>query len=191
MKHKSNLNDIFGFIKPLVDVHTMGIFTMANLLRDCGYKVFIANDDVAKAVEDIHKLNNYSLVKKWILENNINRLGFSYRLDPQEGCDYFMSLYEHLRGDNMMKEDGGIISNISFAGLPDTCEMVAAKTKGKVLCFKGNESPIKSLRLYGIPDSILPTSLVNESPYDKMRWNFAKKELFLEPVPICLKLLDQ
>ena len=50
MKHKVILNDIFGFIKPLVDVHTMGIFTMANLLRDCGYKVFVANDDVAKAV---------------------------------------------------------------------------------------------------------------------------------------------
>ena len=175
MKHKVVSNDVFGFIKPSVDVHTMGIFTMANLLRDCGYKVYVANDDIAEAVEDIHKLNNYCLVKRWILDNNINRIGFSYRLDPQDGCDYFMSLYEHLKGDKMLVENGGVISNVSFAGLPDTCKMVEAKTKGKVLCFKGNESPIESLRMYGIPENLLPTSLVNDHPYDKMRWDFAKK----------------
>ena len=64
MKNRGISNDVFGFVKPLVDVHTMGIFTMANLLRDCGYKVLVANDDVAEAVEDIHKLNNYTLIKK-------------------------------------------------------------------------------------------------------------------------------
>ncbi len=175
MKHNAISNDIFGFVKPLVDVHTMGIFTMANLLRDCGYKVHIAHDDVAEAVENIHKVNNYSLVKKWILDNNINRLGFSYRLDPQEGCDYFMSLYEHLKGDKMMTDDGGIITAVSFAGLPDTCDMVMAKTNGKVLCFKGNETPVESLRMYDVPDELLPTSLVNDNPYDKMRWEFAER----------------
>lgn len=175
MKHNVISNDIFGFIKPLVDVHTMGIFTMANLLRDCGYKVHIANDDVAEAVENIHKVNNYSLVKRWILDNNINRLGFSYRLDPQEGCDYFMALYEHLKGDKMMADDGGVITAVSFAGLPDTCDMVMAKTYGKVLCFKGNESPVESLRMYDVPDELLPTSLVNDNSYDKMRWEFAER----------------
>ena len=92
MATKIQSNDFFGFMKPLVDVHTMGIFTMANLLRDCGYKVYIAPDDVSQAIEDIHKLNNYSLVKRCLLEKKINRIGFSYRLDPKEGCDYFMSL---------------------------------------------------------------------------------------------------
>lgn len=175
MTDNSHHSDVFGFVKPLVDVHTMGIFTMANLLRDCGYKVYIANDDVAQAVEDIHKINNYSLVKNWILKNHISRLGFSYRLDPKEGCDYFVSLYEHLKGDRMLKEDGGCISDISFAGLPDTCEMVSAKTQNKVLVFKGNETPIESLRMYGVPENLLPTSLVNDNPYDKMRWEFAQE----------------
>lgn len=168
-------SDVFGFVKPLVDVHTMGIFTMANLLRDCGYKVYIAGDELGLAVEKIHKLNNYTLFKRWIVNNHITRLGFSYRLDPQEGCDYFMSLYEHLKGDKMLKEDGGIITGISFAGLPDTCEMVSAKTNKKVLVFEGKETPIESLRMYGVPEDLLPASLVNENPYDKMRWDFAKK----------------
>lgn len=167
--------DVFGFIKPLVDVHTMGIFTMANLLRDCGYKVHIANDDVAEAVENIYKLNNYSLVKKWILDNNINRLGFSYRLDPKEGCDYFMALYEHLKEDRMLRKDGGPLAGISFAGLPDTCEMVQTKTDKQVLVFKGNEPPVESLRMYGVPEELLPPSLVNDNPYDKMRWEFAER----------------
>ena len=173
MKHNSK--DVFGFIKPLVDVHTMGIFTMANLLRDCGYKVYIANDEVAEAVEDIHKVNNYSLLKRWLTDNGITRIGFSYRLDPQEGCDYFMSLYEHLKGDRMFREDGGTLSDIRFAGLPDTCELVKGKTDGKVMVFVGNETPIESLRMYGVPEESFPAALINDHPYDNLRWEFAKK----------------
>ena len=44
MENKIISNDVFGFVKTKVDVHTMGIYTMANLLRDCGYKVVIAKD---------------------------------------------------------------------------------------------------------------------------------------------------
>lgn len=175
MDTKNMESNVFGFMKPLVDVHTMGIFTIANLLRECGYKVVVANDDVNQALETINKLNSYSLVKKWIIDNNISRLGYSYRLDPKEGCDYFMSLYEHLKGDRMFEEDGGIIKEINFAGLPDTCEMISAKTNNRVILFKGNESPLESLKKYGISDKLLPTSLVNDNQYDKIRWEFATK----------------
>ncbi len=167
--------DVFGFIKPLVDVHTMGVYTIANLLRDCGFRVFVANDDVNEAVESIHKLNHYSLVKRWILDKQITRLGFSYRLDPQEGCDYFMALFEHLRTDNMLKSEGGPLTEISFAGLPDTCDLVRGKTNGRVLIFPGNETPIESLSMYGVPKDELPAALIQDNDYDTMRWNFAKK----------------
>lgn len=166
--------DIFGFVKPLVDVHTMGMFTIANLLRDCGYVVYIANDDINEAIEDIHKINNYSLLKRWIIDNGITKLSVSYRLDPKDGCDYFMSIYEHLKSDNMLVEKGGPIKNVSFAGLPDTCDMIRSKTDN-VLLFKGDEPPIESLRLYGVPENLLPSSLDNDNPYDKMRWEFAEK----------------
>ena len=46
MENKVISNDVFGFIKTKVDVHTMGMYTMANLLRDCGYKVIIATDSL-------------------------------------------------------------------------------------------------------------------------------------------------
>ena len=46
MKFDISSEDIFGFIKPVVDVHTMGVYTIANLLRDCGYKVIVAKDEI-------------------------------------------------------------------------------------------------------------------------------------------------
>ena len=59
-----------------------------------------------------------------------------------------MSLLEHLRGDNMFEEKGGQLTQIFFAGLPDTCDMVRGKTNGEVLVFPGNESPIEGARLF-------------------------------------------
>ena len=175
MKLSVNSMDVFGFVKPVVDVHTMGIYTIANLLRDCGYKVHLAKDDVNAALENIQKVNNYSLVKRWILDKGITRIGFSYRLDPKEGCDYFMALYTHLKDDKMFVSEGGPLKEISFAGLPDTCDLVKAKTDGKVLVFPGNETPIQSLKLYGVPEDKLPKSIINDSQYDVMIWDFAKK----------------
>ena len=174
MKHNVVLKDVFGFIKPLVDVHTMGVYTMANLLRDCGYKVYVSNDDVNEAVEQIYKINNYSLVKSWIVKNGITRLGFSYRLDPVEGCDYFLSLFHHLKDDNMFADNGGQLQQIFFAGLPDTCELVKGKTQGEILVFPGNESPIESLTMLHVPEGLMPAALNQNNPYDNMRWDFAK-----------------
>ena len=167
--------DIFGFLKPLVDVHTMGVYTIINLLKDCGYTVHFANDNVNKALENIHGINNYGLVKKWIIDNGITRLGFSYRLDPNEGCDYFMSLLSILESDNMFSAKGGPLTEISFAGLPDTCALVKGKTNGRVLVFPGNESPIESLLKYRVPDELLPKSIINNSEYDSMIWDFARQ----------------
>ena len=148
MDAKYNITDVFGFVKPCVDVHTMGIYTIANLLRDCHYKVLIADDVINTAIEDIKKINNYGIIKKWLLDNNINRLGFSYRLDPEDGCDYFMGLYTQLYNDNMFIEQGGIIKEISFAGLPQACFLVKEKTHNHVLVFPGDETPIESLQKY-------------------------------------------
>ena len=175
MEHNSGLNDVFGFVKPLVDVHTMGMYTMANLLRDCGYRVVVSKDDINEAIEKIQKVNNYSLLKRWIITNGITRLGFSYRLDPVEGCDYFMALYCHLKGDNMLADNGGVLRQVFFAGLPDACEMIRIKTNGEVLVFPGNESPLESLAMLNIPSDLMPEALDQNNPYDNMRWDFAKK----------------
>ena len=179
---------VFGLLKPNVDVHTMGLCTIANLLRDCGYTVHIAGEDVNSALEDVRKVNNWSLVKKWITDNAITRIGFSYRLDPKEGCDYFMAFLSHLKEDNMLLEDGGNVEELSFAGLPETCALIDAKSDGQVILFPGNETPVESLRRYGVPEELIPESVVNDSQYDSMIADFARryiesgKHLLKEPL---------
>lgn len=167
-------NDVFGFVKPLVDVHTMGVYSFANLLRDCGYRVVMAPDEVNEAVQDIKKINNYGLLKKWVTDNHLTRLGFSYRLDPQEGCDYFMSMLQHLKDDNQMVEQGGVLKQVFFAGLPDTCLLISGMTKGEILTFPGDETPAQSLTMIGVPTNRLPKELHEVNEYDRMRWDFAK-----------------
>ena len=36
-------NEIFGFIRPEIDAHTLGISTVSKLVEDCGYRVIIAD----------------------------------------------------------------------------------------------------------------------------------------------------
>lgn len=167
----------FGFIKTLVDAHTMGLFTMANLLRECGYHVCIADNDVCEAIESINKLNCYSLVKKWLVDNNINRVCFSYRLDPKDGCAYFMSLYSQLKSDMMLSVDGGPVCEMSFAGLPEACKLIEGRiTDVHLVLFPGGETPHESLKKYSVPDEIiLDSSILCHHPYDKMLLEFSHR----------------
>ena len=52
MKNQLTPKDVFGLVKPLVDVHTLGLSTIANLLRDCKYKVYIAPDSINEAMDN-------------------------------------------------------------------------------------------------------------------------------------------
>lgn len=173
MKKLQN-NEVFGLLKTAIDVHTLGITTIANLLRDCGYECYIAPTEISIALENIHKLNNYSLIQKWLKDHNITRLGFSYRLDPQEAKDYFGHLLYEVQAHNLFYENGGTLRGVFFAGLPEACELVERTFGSNILVFPGDETPIESLKKLGVPDYKLPKDLQLTSQYDDMRWNFAK-----------------
>lgn len=168
-------NEVFGLVKTNIDVHTLGITTLSHLLRDCGYGCFISSAEISIAVEQVQKLNNFSLLQKWILEHHITRIGFSYRLDPQEACDYFCRLFYELQTHNLFVENGGSLRGIFFAGLPDACNLVRKELGERVLVFPGDETPIESLQKLGVPESKYPQDLKQTSEYDDMRWDFAKK----------------
>lgn len=167
-------DEIFGFIKPSLDVHTLGITTISNLLKDCGYKTVIASNEICEAVENINKVNNLSIVKSWILKNNITSLGFSYRLDPNEAKDLFCRLYYQLVDYKIFAENGGVLRNIFFAGLPDACNLIKNEFGDRVTVFPGDETPIESLTMLGVPSFKFPSDLKQNNEYDLMRWNFAK-----------------
>lgn len=166
---------VFGFVKPAIDVHTMGLHTMASLVRECGYKSCIAPIAVNAALEHVIKINNYSLIKSWIIDNNITHLCFSYRLDPVDACEYFMQLYERLISDGMTSSTGGQIEMFSFAGLLDACQLITEKTQNQVIVFSGGETPIESLEKYHIPHENIQKGLLSDSEYDRVRFEFAKK----------------
>lgn len=166
-------DEIFGFIKPHVDVHTLGISTISNLLMDCGYRVHIAPNEINQAIQNIHKLDNIGLIIKWIQEKRITRLGFSYRLDPEDGCALFLAFREHLSSYKMFEKDGGLLRELFFAGLPDTCNMIKGKSNQQVNLFPGDESPLESLSQLGVPKSKISKTLDIDNEYDKVLWDFA------------------
>ncbi len=175
-----NKETVFGFIRPRIDVHTLGMSTMGNILRDCGLKVVIASDDLMEAVENLSSLNNLGRLIKWIRDNNINILSFSYRLDPKDGYDFFLSLYTHLKDAKLFAKDKGPIQKISFAGLPDTCELIKHSLGDAILYFPGDETPLESLEKYSVPEYLFPKSLTEIHEYDKFLLNFASQYISSE-----------
>lgn len=168
-------NEIFGLVKTDIDVHTLGMITIAHLLRDCGYECYISPGEISVAVENIHKLNNFSLLQKWISDNHITRIGFSYRLDPHEAKDYFCHLFYEIKNHNLFVENGGCLREVFFAGLPDACLLVKRELGDQILVFPGDETPMESLQKLGVPESKFPKDLKLNSEYDNMRWSFATK----------------
>lgn len=170
-----NENEIFGFLKTSVDVHTMGISAITNIMRECGYKALIAPPEVMDAANAPRKVNNISLIVKWIRDNKITCIGFSYRLDPCDGKDFFCTIYRLLKEAGCFKEKGGTIKLVSFAGLPDTCKLVETELGNDILYFYGDESPIESLKKYGVAQHLFPKSYTTVQPYDKSLKDFAEK----------------
>ncbi len=168
---------VFGLVKTKIDVHTLGITTIANLLEDCGYKTYISTPNVSEAVENLQIENNFSLLKKWIETYNISKIGFSYRLDPDEAKEYFCKLFYQLKSHQMFKEDGGSLTYVFFAGLPEACSKVKKTLGDKIITFPGDETPIESLTRLGIPPYRIPSELAASSKYDNLRWDFAKELL--------------
>ena len=115
------------------------------------------------------------MLQKWISDNHITRIGFSYRLDPHEAKDYFCHLFYEIKNHNLFVENGGCLREVFFAGLPDACLLVKRELGDQILVFPGDETPMESLQKLGVPESKFPKDLKLNSEYDNMRWSFATK----------------
>ncbi len=173
--HMNMNNTKYGFIKPAVDAHTMGIVSVAELLRDCGYEVLIADDPVAGAMNDYRHELRRRLVVDWIAENEIERLGISYRLDRHDAVNMVGFLIEELKKAGLLKYQGGRIDSIFFGGLPDTCELINKEFKGLVETFIGGESATETLLKLGVPPEKIPPDLKESSRYDNSLLTFGRE----------------
>lgn len=166
--------NIFALIRPENDIHTLGISTVMQLLEDCGYKVLIGNAEIARCLNNITNVNDRSYFKKWIYDNSITKIGFSYRLDPQDGQLIFGKFYSFLKSERILKNVGGIIENVFFAGLPKTCELINNEYKGEIETFIGDETAYETLTKLNIPEQQIKSSILEGAKYDNFRMDFAK-----------------
>ncbi len=167
--------DIYGFIKPALDAHTMGVNTAAELLRDCGYEVIIANEEISKAISDYKYEANRKKVIEWIIGNNVSSIGISYRLDKDDAVNMVGYLLEELKSNNLLSYQDGPIKSVSFAGLPVSCEAIEKEFGSLVSTYMGGESAHDTLIKMGVPADKIPMDIREGSKYDDSLLQFGKE----------------
>ena len=172
MNDRKNIK--YGFIKPAIDAHTLGVNSAAELLRDCGYDVIVADDSVEKAMNDYKHELRRKVIVDWIISNKINRLGISYRLDQDDAVNMAGYLIEEFKKSNLMKFQGGQIETIFFGGLPKTCEVIEREFNGLFTTFIGGESVRETLLKMGVSEDRIPSDMFEGSRYDDLLMEYGK-----------------
>jgi len=166
--------DVFAFIKPSLDAHTLGVNSVTELLRECGYRVLIANDEVARAINRLQYESNRLVVLDWLVANTINRVGISYRLDQDEAVRLVGRLVYALESNNLLHYQGGPIKAVYFAGLPGACDAIEVEHRGLVVTFRGGESAYETLTKLGVPAASIPRDILEAGSYDDCLMKFGK-----------------
>lgn len=166
---------IYGFIKPALDAHTMGVNTAAELLRECGFEVLIADERISKAIGEYRHEASRRKVLDSILANNISHLGISYRLDKDDAVRMVGYLLEELKSSNLLSYQDGPIKHIYFAGLPVSCEAIEKEFGGLVKTYMGGEFAQETLVKLGVPEDNIPSDIVQGSKYDESLLQFGKE----------------
>ncbi|MFA5573957.1 MAG: hypothetical protein WC994_02760 [Brumimicrobium sp.] len=165
---------VFGLVRPENDIHTLGISAVGELIEDCGYKVVMGDANVVHSIIHLENINQRSFLKKWIDENSINRIGFSYRLDPKDGQRLFGKFYSFLESEELLLKDGGSIHDVFFAGLPNTTKLIEREYGNEILTFIGDETPFETLIKLNIPKNRIQSQLLEGAKYDTFRLDFAQ-----------------
>jgi len=166
--------DIFAFIKPSLDAHTLGINAAAELLGQCGYSVIMGDETIDKAMNDFRYEANRKIVVDWLRKNRVNRVGLSYRLDQDEAVKMIGYFMHELESSGMLYYQGGPIRGVFYGGLPEGCQIIDKEHKGFVTTFMGGESMTESLGKMGVPKERIPKDIMEGSRYDDLRMEFGK-----------------
>ena len=160
-------SETFGLIKTLVDAHTMGVHAAAALLRDCGYNVMISPKPVEYAMERITSESSQEVILDWINKNHIERIGFSYRLDPDTAVELMGRLIYLLKSKGYYGGPEPKIKSIFFAGLTPACKKIEKEYDGRISTFRGGESAEETLLVMGVPFEDIPKTIKEGCQYDK------------------------
>ena len=168
-----DINDNFGFIKTNNDAHTLGLTNIGNLIKDCGLRVYYFDKDLV--FDSFQKMKDLKLFNSWLEKNKITHLGFSYRLDPNDALIFFEKIYVFLKQNEHIRENGGLIKKLYFAGLPSSSRMIKSKFKSLVSTFDGSETQFESLLKIGIDKKKIPDSIKKQDNYTICLRNISEK----------------
>ena len=175
-KDKNSFQIRYGLVKSALDAHTLGITSVAQLLEECGFRIFIADASIAEAIDHIWSARFFELLKRWIIKNRISRIGFSYRLDPKQALESFARLVHQVESDTQLSfKKEGYVKALYFAGLPEACELVEKEFGARFQTFRGDETPLETLEKLGVPDRLIPKSMRESSVYDELRLSFGEE----------------
>lgn len=166
----------YGFIKSGLDAHTLGISLLTQLLEGCGFKVYQSDIAISEAIDNLENIHSFEMFKRWIIQNKITHLGFSYRLDPKQGLETFGNLVYKIKNDSLLsRKKNEYIQKIYFAGLPESCELIEKEFGKEYETFRGDETPVETLKKLDVPDELIPKSIRENSVYDELRFSFGEK----------------
>lgn len=174
MKYIVSRKDRFGLLRPEVDAHTLGVNALAQALVDCGYPAVIADAAVCGACSRPEDPRQFSIVEDWLRRERITVLGFSYRLDPQEGADLYARFVRALKARGLRADRGGAVRALYFAGLPEACRLAKASIPETACVFQGDETPAETLHMLGIHAAAMPAELASGMAYDEDRLAFGR-----------------
>lgn len=186
--YKVRQTDVIGLVKPAIDAHTLGILSFAQILRDCGIRVEIADEDVGKEIDVIAERASIDTLIRWIRVRKVDVLGFSYRLDPERGVELFARLVGLLQRAKLLARDGGPLKALWFAGLPPACDAVIQRLPFVDAVFRGDETYQEILAALGLPAHLMPEQASAELAYDKARLDFGteivRNRAYLDVAPV-------
>ncbi len=165
----------FGFIKPGVDAHVLGISSIGDLLADLGQEVAFAPEEVCRACDEPESPRGVQLIEEWLRNERVTRLGFSWRLGPEDGVQLFSRLVRQLERRSLFSDQGGPIRSLYFAGLPPACRLARERVARVDAVFDGEETPQESLARLGFRASALLQGSEDALRYDADRMGFGER----------------
>ncbi len=169
------MNKKFGFIKPAIDAHTLGITSVSELLLECGYEVVIGDERLSKALNDYRSSIKRQIILDWIIEQQLDGFGISYRLDHDDAIHMVGYLVEALKAAQLWFYQGGAVEQMYFAGLEPTCQIIKKQHHGLVTTFSGGESPKETLLKFNVPEHLIPQTILKHERYDELLHRFGEQ----------------
>ncbi len=165
----------FGFLKPSVDAHVLGITMLADMLTDAGWEVSFAPAEVSRACDQPEGERQAQAIEGWLRGERVTRLGFSYRLSPADGVELFARLVRQMERRSLFSDQGGPIRDLYFAGLPAACRMARERVARVRAVFDGEETPEETLHRLGVRAAALPHESARAVAYDSDRLAFGER----------------